>query len=150
MRPRRSYAAGIAAIALAATAGLGAAVAAIFWFEPACVADYSEATIVAPGSMRGRLLCSVTDGELDDTAWPIYTIAALAVVFTIAAAVLWLRRRPLGTIAACLVGAVVLPWLAVAAIAVTPADCTDAQWQRYGDSGCERNEELRPGLGQYW
>lgn len=149
-RSPRTHVLALSAAALALIGGLAAAVTAIFSFEPACVADYSEDTIVAPDSPRGRLLCTVTDGELGDSMWPIVVIAVTAVALVAVAVMLWARRRPVWLLVATLATAVALPWLAVGAIAAAPADCTPAQWKTYGDSGCERNEELRPGLGQYW
>lgn len=138
------------AIVLALLAGLSAAVAAILLFEPACVAAYSEDTIVAPKSTRGRLLCSVTNGELNDTVWPIAVIAVTTVAFAITATLLWARRKPIWSVTTALAAAVALPWFTVGAVAATPADCSPEQWDRYGASGCERSEELRPGIGQYW
>lgn len=150
MRLRRARAAFLGVVVLAMVLGLAAAVAAVFAFEPACIADFSEDTIVAPDSIRGRLLCSVRDGELNDTVWPIYLIAAIAVLGAAAAAALQIGGKSRRLVATALAAAVVVPWVAVGAIAAAPADCTAAQWDRYGDAGCERNEELRPGLGQYW
>lgn len=149
-RPKKAHAVAASAISLTLLGGLSASVAAIILFEPACVADYSEDTIVAPDSTRGRLLCSVTNGELNDTVWPIAAIAVTAVAFAITATLLWARRRPIWSVTTTLAAAVAIPWLTVGAVAATPADCSPEQWDRYGASGCERSEELRPGLGQYW
>ena len=59
--------AGRQGVVLAAVGGFVGAVMASLRLYPACEADFSEATIVAPDSGRGRVLCSIaTDGSLAD------------------------------------------------------------------------------------
>jgi hypothetical protein len=149
-RPLHAHALAAGAIVGALSSGIAAMYVMVLAFYPACVGEASEATIVAPDSARGGLLCSVTSGgDLNDTAWPVFVVIALAVGMTLAAAVVWSRSARLAIIAATALAAAVAPWAPVAAIATLPADCTAAQWDTYGAAGCERDEELRPGFAHY-
>ncbi len=137
---------------LLALCSLLSAAALVYWFADLtfqCAPDYSESTIVAPESYRGRLLCSVTDGEVGTSGWAIALLALLPLAAIVAAGAAWFRGRRRGLALACCLVAIALPWGIRLTASTIPADCTSGQWDRYGSPGCERNEELRPGLGQY-
>lgn len=146
LRAHLAFTVGLVAAAVAAFAGL------VYWFADLafqCAPDYSESTIIAPESYRGRLLCAVTDGEVGTSVWASGLLALLPLVALVAAAAAWVRHRRVALVLACCLTAVALPWGIRLTTTALPADCTDAQWKIYGSPGCERNEELRPGLGQY-
>lgn len=117
---------------------------------PACVADYSEDTIVAPRSYQGRLLCRVSaNGNLTESELVRSGPYAVPVVLALAGLVSWVRARRLAALLPLLLASLVAPWLLRGTIDALPADCTVAQWDEHGPRGCERNEELRPGISQY-
>ena len=137
------------ALFVALASGIGAFYAAIFAFYPACVADYSEDTIVAPDSPRGHLLCQVTsEGDLVDRPWFGYALLACIILTAVVAITAWVRRGH-KTLVTVLVAGSIAPWVAVGAMATAPAECSPDEWDAYGAAGCERNEELRPGLSVY-
>jgi len=115
-----------------------------------CLPAFIEPGIVAPASPRGRLLCSVDDaGELgfrNAVAVLLLTVLAVSVLLTVAAS---LRSRRFIVLAPFLLLVAFAPLALHSATSLVRADCTKDEWQRHGVSGCERSEELRPGLGQY-
>lgn len=115
-----------------------------------CVPAYSEATIVAPDSPRGRLLCSVDDaGELVFRDAIAVLLLAVLVLSVLLAAAVWLRSRRFVVLAPFLLLVAFAPIALHGVTSLVRADCTKHEWQRPGASGCERSEERRPGLGQY-
>jgi hypothetical protein len=133
-------------------AGVLAFVGSVLWviaLAVPCAPDYSESTMVAPDSDRGRLLCAVSDGELTMSPVAVWVLALVPAAALLAAVLLWVRRRRLlPVLLACLV-AVLLPWGVRLAVQALPADCSPEQLAEHGSAGCERSEEERPGLGQY-
>lgn len=116
--------------------------------ELTCEADFSEATIPAPASYRGRLVCSVAEsGDLGSRA-PFLLMGA-CVVIGLVAAFLWFRTPRWRRLCVLAVVQLATPALVGLALLLVPADCTDAQREAYGAGGCERNEEERPGLSQW-
>lgn len=148
-RSWRTHAGIGAALLMVLISGIGAFYMAVMSFYPACVADFSEATIVAPDSVRGHLLCRVTsDGDLVDRTWFAIVLVACIVLTAVASIIAWVRRNSRTLVSVLAVGAI-MPWVAVGTMAIAPAECSSDEWDRYGAAGCERNEELRPGLSVY-
>lgn len=154
---QRSGRRGWRAHALAAVAVVAALVVGYLFFVRAlnsaifsCVPSFSEATIVAPDSPRGRLLCSVDDaGELGFRDAIAVLLLAVLVLSVLLAVVVWLRSRRFIVLAPFLLLVALAPLALHSAMSLVRADCTKDEWQRHGVSGCERSEERRPGLGQY-
>lgn len=149
--PGRSWPAHFAAAALIVVAGIGAFVGSVLWIVALavpCAPDFSEATVVAPESDRGRLLCAVEDGELVVSTLGVGLLALLPAVALLVAIIVWVRRRRLLAVLVACVVAVLLPWSVRIAAQALPADCSPDQLAAHGSGGCERDEELRPGLGQ--
>ncbi|MFC7358786.1 hypothetical protein [Nocardioides astragali] len=114
-----------------------------------CVPDYSESVIIAPDSYRGRVLCSVTNGELGMSV-PALTVLGLLPAIALAPALSsWIRHKRFVPMVPWLLVAILLPWGIRSAVHLLPADCSAAQRSAHGAAGCERDEEQRPGLGQY-
>jgi hypothetical protein len=139
----------VAGVAVAVIGVVGMMVGAALTFVGAtwmCEADYSEATIVAPRSFRGRLVCGIDgEGQLSDRApWIIIGVVALCAV---AALVVWARTIRWSRLVPLLALQALAPALVAVGIGLVPADCTDGQWEKYGAPGCERSEEERPGIG---
>ncbi len=115
----------------------------------ACVPAYSEATIAAPDSPRGRLLCSVDDaGEIGFRDAAVVVLLGVLVVSALLASASWLKSRRFVVLAPFLLLVAIAPLALHLAASHVRAGCTEDEWQRYGASGCERSEEERPGLGQ--
>jgi hypothetical protein len=114
-----------------------------------CAPDYSESTVVAPDSDRGRLLCAVSDGELTTSPLAVWLLALVPAAALLVAVLLWVRRRRLRPVLLACVVAVLLPWGVRLAVQSLPADCSPEQLADHGSAGCERSEEERPGFGQY-
>lgn len=135
---------------VALVASLVGTVVALLPLLAACTPDYSEATIVAPDSARGTLLCTVTDsGELASSAVVLIVALIGCTVVVAGGAAAWVRLGSLWLVLALLMVAVVLPWAVRGAVTNLSPDCTAAQWDEHGAAGCERSEEQRPGFGQY-
>lgn len=136
-----------AIIAIAAAAVVGALVAAplLALQDLTCVADFSEATIPAPESWRGRAVCGVTDsGELvGRLPWIILGAVTIALVLAVA---VWVLRHRLRLLVPALLGQLVLPVAVGGALLLLPADCSDGALAEHGAPGCERDEEERPGI----
>lgn len=136
-------------VALTLLGGLAALAYTQLPLYPACVADVSGDTIVAPDSYQGRLLCRVSDsGELVDSDLMRFGPAAVPVVLALGGLVSWARTRRFAVLVPCLLAALAAPWLLRGAIEALPADCTVAQWDEHGPPGCERYEEQRPGINR--
>lgn len=126
-------------------AGLAVSLNLVFAAETNCMADFSEDTIVAPASWRGRVICGRDAGALfDRTYWLILAAAVGSALYVI---VRWFRR-PGTRLAWGLLPLVASPAFVLLVLAI-PADCTAGQWQKYGEGGCERNEERRPGISNW-
>lgn len=137
-------------VVLAAVGGFVGAVMASLRLYPACEADFSEATIVAPDSARGRVLCSIaTDGSLADDDRVLYVLTAAPVLLALVGLAVWIATRRFAWLLPVLAAALLVPWLVGGAVLSLSADCTSAQRNDHGAAGCERDEEQRPGLGQY-
>jgi hypothetical protein len=142
----------VAAAVAVVGAGALAFVGSVLWvvdLAVPCAPDYSESTVVAPESDRGRLLCAVSDGELTTSPLVVGLLALVPAAALLAAVALWVRRRRLLPVLLACIVAVLLPWGVRVAVQALPADCSPEQLAEHGSAGCERNEELRPGLGQY-
>lgn len=139
------HAGAIVAVAVAAVIGLVVAAPLLALQDLTCVADYSEATIPAPESWRGRVVCGVTDsGELvGRLPWIILGVVAIALVLAIA---VWVRCHRLRLLVPALVGQLVLPAAVGGALLLLPADCSEGALAEHGAPGCERHEEERPGI----
>lgn len=142
----------LAAAALVLVAGILAFVGTVMWvvaLAVPCAPDFSESTVVAPASDRGRLLCAVVDGELAMSGPVVGVLAALPAAALLVGLVLWLRRRRWVPLLLACAMAALLPWGVRLAAQALPADCSPDQLAEHGSAGCERDEEERPGLGQY-
>lgn len=150
--PSRTWPRHVAAAALVLVAGVLAFVGTVMWvvaLAVPCAPDFSESTVVAPDSDRGRLLCAVSGGELTMSGPVVGSLAALPAAALLVGLVLWVRRgRWVTVLLACAV-AVLLPWGVRLGVQALPADCSPDQLAEHGPAGCERSEEERPGLGQY-
>lgn len=135
----------MAAASGAAVAGLVLAAPLLARQDLTCVADFSEATIPAPESWRGRVVCGVTDaGDLVGRL-PWILLGAVALALVVALGVWWRHRRVRALVPAVL-AQLVLPVAVGGALLLLPADCSPAALAEHGAPGCERNEELRPGI----
>lgn len=141
----------VALCVLGAVGGYIGGIVTLLTDYPACMADFSEDTIVAPNSNRGWLLCSVTrDGELSDRGFVLFILLGVPVLLALIGLVVWVRVKRLAVLLPLLVLAVLLPWVWGGVVAVLSPDCNDYQWAEHGAGGCERSEEERPGLNQYY
>lgn len=139
----------VAGVAVAVIGVVGMMVGAATAFVGAtwmCEPSFSEATIVAPRSFRGRLVCGIDgEGNLSDRA-PLI-IFGVVVLCAVVALVVWARTMRWSRLVPVLALQALAPALVAVGMGLVPADCTDGQWEKYGASGCERNEEKRPGIG---
>ena len=151
--PRRRRAAHLVAgacVVLAAAGGFVGALMSHLALYPACEASYSEATIVAPASHRGRFLCSVaSDRSFGDDILVPFGLMAAPVLLALVGLLVWVVFKRFVWLLPVLVVALLFPWVMRGAVLALPPDCTAAQWDDHGAAGCERDEEQRPGIGQY-
>ncbi len=114
---------------------------ALAWYRLSmhCPGYDDEGTILAPRSPQGRLICS--DGGLGQPR--ITVLVAAGGVLWLLALVLWLRNHRFTWLVPLLVVAVASPAFTAVAATRLPGACTNAQWQKYGKAGCERDLELR-------
>lgn len=124
-----------------AVVGLGFAalvswVTSIFLMWENCPGYDDEGIVAAPKSMQGRVMCNDT-GLVGQ-----YYILAVMVALVIVALVVWLRRRAVAVALILAVAAVVVPVPMAMGMLALPDTCTSAQWDRYGDDGCQKDLEL--------
>lgn len=148
-RSWRAHALAVVLCALGAVGGFAGGTVTLLTDFPACTADYSEDTIVAPASNRGWLVCSVTDdGRLADGPIVLVVLLALPVLLGLAGLIVWVRAKRFWALLPILTAALLLPWVWGGITAALSPDCNENQWAEHGPSGCERNEEIRPGINQ--
>ena len=117
----------------------GAGVWARASLAPGCPGFDDEGMVRAPASVAGRVVCS--DGGYGEPRLWILAVAAL--VLWLVAETVWLTARRAVWVLPAIVLVVAGPLVTAAAVSVLPADCTSAQREKYGASGCERDVELR-------
>ena len=151
-RGHRRWPAHLAAVTVVLLAGVASFVGSVWWLvdlAAPCEASYSEATIVAPDSYRGRLLCTTSNGELGPSLPGVFALGAAPLLVAVAGLVWWIRGATWTRLLIWVLVAVSLPWAIRVTLHALPADCTPAQWDTYGPAGCERSEEQRGGINQY-
>lgn len=149
-RSWRAHGAAVLALVTAAAGGFAINVFGILSLYPLCEADFSEDTVVAPKSYRGQLLCSIDKtGNITDREAVVFVLMGLSALLVIFGLISWIRKRRAKSVALLIAAALVVPALSWLLMASIPADCTEDQQSEYGDRGCERDEELRPGLNWY-
>lgn len=99
-------------VGLAAAGGFVGAVISCLVLYPACEASYSEATIVAPDALRGRLLCSVaSDGSFGDSVLVPLRLAAAPVLLALVGLAVWVLFKRSAWLLPFVVAALLLPWV---------------------------------------
>lgn len=137
-RPWRHHAVATIGLVVAFLAAYAAWIAFYSFFEASCVNYDSEGIALAPESWQGRVVCN-DDGEQLAFGW----VWIPPFVTLVVALVLWIRRARVALVATLLFLTPTMPLLTAGAVALLPADCTQAQWQEYGAHGCERDREAR-------
>lgn len=107
-----------------------------------CPGYDDEGTIAAPKSLQGRVMCG--DNGPAGQNW-ILAVMALLVVLALA---VWLIRRATAGAVLLLVVAAIIPIPMAIVMQSLPATCSSAQWDTYGEAGCQTDLEQRGGLDQ--
>ncbi|HXH77189.1 hypothetical protein [Nocardioides sp.] len=130
-------------VTLAILAAFGAAyasfVALVIRALEQCAGYDDEGIMLAPKSLRGRVVCS---GPGSETGLLVFYWSPPLLLLALALLV-WLRSRHVVGFLATLVLAALSPLIAEAMVRAMPADCSADQRQQYGEEGCDRDRELR-------
>lgn len=146
----RTHVLAVALCAVGAIAGYVGGIVTLLVDYPACVADFSEDSIVAPKSNRAWLVCSIaSDGELTDSTHVLVVLLGAPILLSTVGLVVWVRAKRFAVVLPFLAAAVLIPWVWGGVVATLSPDCSNEQYAEHGPEGCERSEETRPGINHY-